>query len=88
LQLSMPFGASASVRNFLTVSSFLQVAGCALGLLWTSYFDDFPTISHAMHTSSTLACGKASCLFLVLCIRRRSWPLSTTLLRSLVLLWT
>ena len=49
---------SASVHNFLRVSAFLQAAGCALGLLWTSYFDDFPMVSHAMHTTSTLACAK------------------------------
>jgi len=55
---TLPFGASASVHNFLRVSSFLQAAGCALGLLWTSYFDDFPMVSHAMHTTSTLACAK------------------------------
>jgi len=55
---TLPFGASASVHNFLRVSAFLQAAGCALGLLWTSYFDDFPMVSHAMHTTSTLACAK------------------------------
>ena len=56
--VTLPFGASASVHNFLRVSAFLQAAGCALGLLWTSYFDDFPMVSHAMHTTSTLACAK------------------------------
>ena len=55
---TLPFGASSSVHNFLRVSSFLQAAGCALGILWTSYFDDFPMISHAVHTTSTLACAK------------------------------
>ena len=55
---TLPFGASASVHNFLRVSAFLQAAGCALGLLWTSYFDDFPMVSHALHTTSTLACAK------------------------------
>ena len=55
---TLPFGASASVHNFLRVSSFLQAAGCSLGIMWTSYFDDFPMISHALHTSSTLACAK------------------------------
>ena len=55
---TLPFGASSSVHNFLRVSSFLQAAGCSLGILWTSYFDDFPMVSHAVHTSSTLACAK------------------------------
>ena len=55
---TLPFGASASVHNFLRVSAFLQAAGCALGILWTSYFDDFPMVSHSLHTSSTLVCAK------------------------------
>eukprot|EP00435_Cladocopium_sp_Y103_P038385 s723_g10.t1 len=56
--MTLPFGASASVHNFLRVSAFLQAAGCAAGLLWTSYFDDFPMLSHVCHTTSTLACAK------------------------------
>eukprot|EP00435_Cladocopium_sp_Y103_P066897 s26_g29.t1 len=56
--LTLPFGASASVHNFLRVSAFLQAAGCAAGLMWTSYFDDFPMLSHVCHTTSTLACAK------------------------------
>ena len=55
---TLPFGASASVHNFLRVSAFLQAAGCYLGILWTSYFDDFPMISHSLHTVSTLACAR------------------------------
>ena len=54
---TLPFGASASVHNFLRVSAFWPAAGCALGILWTSYFDDCPMISHALHTTSTLACA-------------------------------
>ena len=54
----LPFGASASVHNFLRVSSFLQAAGCALGILWSSYFDDFPMLSHRLHVGSTLTCAK------------------------------
>ena len=56
---TLPFGASSSVHNFLRVSSFLQAAGCYLGILWTSYFDHFPMVSHALHTSSTLVCAKS-----------------------------
>ena len=55
---TLPFGASSSVHNFLRVSSFLQAAGCYLGILWTSYFDDFPMVSHVLHTSSTMTCAK------------------------------
>jgi hypothetical protein len=54
----LPFGASASVHNFLRVSAFLQAAGCHLGIIWMSYFDDFPMLSHSLHVGSTLACAK------------------------------
>ena len=54
----LPFGASASVHNFLRVSAFLQAAGCHLGIIWMSYFDDFPMLSHSLHTGSTLACAR------------------------------
>ena len=54
----VPFGASPSVHNFLRVSAFLQTAGCASGILWSSYFDDFLMLSHALHVGSTLACAK------------------------------
>ena len=53
----LPFGASASVHNFLRVSAFLQAAGCHLGIIWMSYFDDFPMLSHSLHVGSTLACA-------------------------------
>ena len=55
---TLPFGASGSVRNFLRMSSFLHAAGSALGIVWSSYFDDFPMVSHALHVSSTMACAK------------------------------
>ena len=55
----LPFGASASVHNFLRVSAFLQASGCALGILWSSYFDDFPMLSHTLHVGSTMTCAKA-----------------------------
>ena len=54
----LPFGASASVHNFLRISAFLQAAGCYLGIIWMSYFDDFPMLSHGLHVGSTLACAK------------------------------
>ena len=54
----LPFGASASVHNFLRVSAFLQAAGCALGILWASYFDDFPMLSHTLNVGSTMTCAK------------------------------
>ena len=54
----LPFGASASMHNFLHVSTFLQAAGCYLGIVLMSYFDDFPMLSHGLHVGSTLACAK------------------------------
>lgn len=52
---TLPFGASASVHHFLRVSAFLQAAGTELGVLWTNYFDDFPVVSHRLHTASTMS---------------------------------
>ena len=40
---ALPFGAVRSVHSFLRVSHSLWELGCSLGLLWTCYFDDFPT---------------------------------------------
>ena len=36
----------------------MTAAGCALGILWSSYFDDFPMLSHTLHVGSTLTCAK------------------------------
>ena len=55
----LPFGALARVHNFLRVSAFLQASGCALGILWASYFDDFPMLSHTLNVGSTMTCAKA-----------------------------
>ena len=50
----LPFGASASVHNFLRVSAFLQAAGCALGIVGSSYFDDFPMLSDTLHVGGKI----------------------------------
>ena len=42
---ALPFGAVRSVHSFLRVSHSLWELGCSLGLLWTCYFDDFPTVT-------------------------------------------
>ena len=54
---ALPFGAVRSVHSFLRVSHSLWELGCSLGLLWTCYFDDFPTVtpgSSAQSTASTV----------------------------------
>ena len=50
----LPFGASASVHNFLRVSAFLHAAGLHVGLCWDSYFDDFALLTHECHEKSSL----------------------------------
>ena len=50
----LPFGATASVHQFLRLSSFLQAIGRFIGLTWASFFDDFAVLSHAMHEASTV----------------------------------
>lgn len=55
---TLPFGASGSVRNFLRISEFLQAVGSEMGILWANYFDDFPMVSHRLHTASTMAGAK------------------------------
>ena len=56
--LTLPFGARASVHDFLRVSTLLHAAGCALGVCWASYFDDFPMASHARTETSAMATCK------------------------------
>ena len=54
---ALPFGAVRWVHSFLRVSHSLWELGCSLGLLWTCYFDDFPTVtpgSSAQSTASTV----------------------------------
>ena len=59
ITLALPFGATASVTHFLRGSLFLHAVGCLLGTCWSSYFDDFPMVSHAATATSTLASTKA-----------------------------
>ena len=50
----LPFGASASVHNFLRVGTYLHAAGLHVGLCWASYFDDFALLTHECHEKSSL----------------------------------
>ena len=52
----LPFGASASVYNFLRVSAFLRAAGSSLGILWAGYFDDSYAISPVARWSDSRLC--------------------------------
>ena len=47
------------MHDFLRVSTLLHAAGCALGVCWASYFDDYPMASHALTESSTMAACKS-----------------------------
>ena len=80
---TLPFGASASVHNFLRVSAFLQAAGCYLGILWTSYFDDFRCT-----LCPPLPVREASCLCSGSYTQRTSFLLLTTRQRYLASRWT
>ena len=43
---TLPFGAAASVLHFNRVSNLLWAIGCKLGIVWSSYYDDFPLLCH------------------------------------------
>ena len=54
---SMPFGATASVAAFLRVAEAIKQIGLAcLGLVWTSFFDDFIVICEANQADATDRC--------------------------------
>ena len=59
---ALPFGASGSVAGFLQISAALACIGqVCLGFWWSSFFDDFPTItisSLAEQCKSEFAAGK------------------------------
>ena len=53
---TLPFGSVASVLHFNRVSRLLWRLGVQLGVIWGSYFDDYPTICHSLHAASTMTC--------------------------------
>lgn len=55
---TLPFGASASVLHFNRISYLLWACGCYLGVLWASYFDDFPIVVLPGLEVSTMAAAK------------------------------
>ena len=42
--LALPFGATGSVSGFLRISAAIHFIGLHMGVLWTSFFDDFTAI--------------------------------------------
>ena len=50
----LPFGATASVVHFNRCSRLLQHVGYLLHIPWSSYFDDFPVVSPAVLSESTM----------------------------------
>ena len=59
LMNTLPFGAVASVLHFNRVSNLIWALGCHLGLVWGSYFDDFPLICPSNMEASTLSAARA-----------------------------
>ena len=42
--LALPLGATGSVSGFLRISAAVHFIGLHMGVLWTSFFDDFTAI--------------------------------------------
>eukprot|EP00435_Cladocopium_sp_Y103_P014126 s1913_g3.t1 len=59
LMHTLPFGASASVLHFNRISNLLWAIGCHLGLIWSSYYDDYPMLCPGELEQSTLGAAKA-----------------------------
>ena len=55
---TLPFGASASVLHFNRVSNLLWAIGCKLGIVWSSYYIDFPLLCPEGLERSTLGAAK------------------------------
>ena len=56
----LPFGAVASVRNFNRVARLVRALGVKLlRLPWLNYFDDYPVISPAAISISTMSAAKS-----------------------------
>lgn len=56
---TLPFGAVASVLHFNRVSTLLWACGCHLGVMWSSYFGDYPILCPHGLESSTMSAVKA-----------------------------
>ena len=59
----LPFGAVASVHNFNRVARLVWALGVKLlKLSWLNYYDDYPMISHAAISLSTMSAAKYFCI--------------------------
>eukprot|EP00435_Cladocopium_sp_Y103_P038982 s2786_g10.t1 len=56
---TLPFGAAASVLHFNRISKLLWALGCKLGLIWASYYDDYPLLCPSNLEASSLGGAKA-----------------------------
>eukprot|EP00435_Cladocopium_sp_Y103_P010598 s3784_g2.t1 len=56
---TLPFGAAASVLHFNRISRLLWALGCKLGLIWASYYDDYPLLCPSNLEASSLGGAKA-----------------------------
>ena len=54
----LPFGAAASVVHFNRISRLVHHIGLHAGVLWGSYFDDFPMLSPAVLGHSSMEAAK------------------------------
>ena len=50
--LALPFGSTGSVSAFLRISAALHFIGLHMGILWTSFFDDFTAVCPACDAES------------------------------------
>lgn len=62
--LALPFGATGSVSAFLRISAALHYIGLHMGILWTSFFDDFTAVCPAADAESVAF--SIHCLFRML----------------------
>ena len=53
---ALPFGSTASVLHFNRLSRLFWRVGLELALMWTTFFDDFPTMSPKALETSSMQC--------------------------------
>ena len=56
---TLPFGSVASVLHFNRVARLIWRIGLELNVWWTNYFDDYPCLTCALQTKSTMAAVKS-----------------------------
>ena len=56
LMRTLPFGSTASVLYFNRTARLIWRLGIELNLWWSSYFDDYPCVTHRSQATSTQTC--------------------------------